>query len=320
MSVDPRTLRDLAQGTGFRPETLEKIIRLGEIAGDVARHPLLSRVLVLKGGTAINLCFGEPRRLSVDLDFNYIGNIDKAAMEVERPEVNRALRIIAQGREYRMQQSADQHGGGKIYLGYRSAAGTPDRVEIDVNYLYRLSLGEPQALRLWQPPTVERPVVSVVGPEELTSGKLVAFFDRAAPRDAYDVSQLPSLRIPGWMSPRMRQIFLAMSTVLPHPIHSYGRERLSRLAAPRVEAELAPMLARAGKIDAAQLAEQAWSTVESLVELSPNEKEFVDLANQGDLEPSLIADDDATFASSLARHPAILWKIDNARRHRRRPD
>ncbi len=50
MSVDPRRLRDLASQTGFRAETLERVIRLGEIAGDVARHPLLSRALVLKGG------------------------------------------------------------------------------------------------------------------------------------------------------------------------------------------------------------------------------------------------------------------------------
>jgi predicted nucleotidyltransferase component of viral defense system len=110
MSVDLRRLRELAAETGFRAETLEKVIRLGEIAGDVARHPLLSRALVLKGGTAINLCFGEPRRLSVDLDFNYVGSLEKAAMEAERPEVERALQIIAQGRGYAIQQSADQHG------------------------------------------------------------------------------------------------------------------------------------------------------------------------------------------------------------------
>ena len=64
--------------------------------------PCFPRALVLKGGTAINLCFGEPRRLSVDLDFNYIGNLDKGAMEAERPDVERALQIIAHGRSYRL--------------------------------------------------------------------------------------------------------------------------------------------------------------------------------------------------------------------------
>ena len=140
MSVDPRRLRELASQTGFRAETLERVIRLGEIAGDVARHPLLSRALVLKGGTAINLCFGEPRRLSVDLDFNYIGRLEKGEMEAERPDIERSLQNIAEGRGYKTQQSAQEHGGRKLYLNYQGAAGTPGRIEVDVNYLYRLPL------------------------------------------------------------------------------------------------------------------------------------------------------------------------------------
>lgn len=316
MSVDPRQLRDLAAETGFRAETLEKVIRLGEVAGDVARHPLLSRALVLKGGTAINLCFGEPRRLSVDLDYNYVGNLQKDAMVAARPEVERALHTIAQGRGYSFQQSAVEHGGRKLFLGYRNSAGTLDRIEVDVNYLYRLPLADTKSLALWQPPRVEQPVVSVVGPEELVGGKLVAFLDRVAPRDAYDVNRLPSVEALRWMSPRMRQVFLAMSTVLPHPVHTYRQERLSRLTAQRIETELAPMLARTEATEASLLTATAWSTVKPLLELSEDEKRFVDLANQGELEPGLIAGGDAAFASTLGRHPAILWKVENARRHR----
>ncbi len=69
-------LDSLAIDTGFRKETLEKVLRLGEVLADVSRHPLLFTVLALKGGTALNLCFGKPTRLSVDLDFNYVGAED----------------------------------------------------------------------------------------------------------------------------------------------------------------------------------------------------------------------------------------------------
>jgi len=74
MNLSESYLTQLALETGFEKETLEKVIRLGEILADVARHPFLSSVLALKGGTALNLCFGEPKRLSVDLDFNYVGS------------------------------------------------------------------------------------------------------------------------------------------------------------------------------------------------------------------------------------------------------
>jgi len=57
-----------AAETGFRIPALEKVVRLGEVVGAVAQHPLLGAALALKGGTALNLAFGQPTRLSVDLD------------------------------------------------------------------------------------------------------------------------------------------------------------------------------------------------------------------------------------------------------------
>jgi predicted nucleotidyltransferase component of viral defense system len=144
VSVSRNLLARLAGETGFRAETLEKVIHLGELAADVSRHPLLSRALVLKGGTALNLCFGSPRRLSVDLDFNYILSVDREAMLRDRPEVERAIDTVARGRGYRVQWSSDEHAGRKVYLGYLSASGTPDRIEVDLNFLFRLPLAEPE--------------------------------------------------------------------------------------------------------------------------------------------------------------------------------
>ena len=63
MNLSADYIEGLASEAGFRPETLEKVIRLGEFAADVGRHPLLSRVLALKGGTALNLMFGSPARV-----------------------------------------------------------------------------------------------------------------------------------------------------------------------------------------------------------------------------------------------------------------
>ena len=135
MNFSADHIEGLATETGFRSETLEKLIRLGELAADIGRHPLLSRALALKGGTALNLMFGSPARLSVDLDFNYVGYEDRPLMQAERPEVERAIVIIGKGQGYRCQHSRDAHAGRKIYLSYVSSAGTPDRIEVDLNSL-----------------------------------------------------------------------------------------------------------------------------------------------------------------------------------------
>jgi hypothetical protein len=95
MKPDRVSLERMAAETGFNVGTLEKVVRLGEFLADIHRHPFLSRVLVLKGGTPLNLGFGPPVRLSVDLDFNYVGALAQEAMLAERPDVERALETIA---------------------------------------------------------------------------------------------------------------------------------------------------------------------------------------------------------------------------------
>ena len=144
-TMDRDRINALAAESGFPPELLEKVIRLGEVAALIARHPLLSRILALKGGTALNLFGGPPPRLSVDLDFNYIGALDRQAMLQERPDVERAVAAIARELKYRIQWSRDEHAGRKIFLNFSGASGSGDRIEVDVNFSQRLPLA---ALRM----------------------------------------------------------------------------------------------------------------------------------------------------------------------------
>jgi len=61
MNVSLEYLKRCADGTGYRIEPLEKVVRLGEMAADIKRHPRLGAVLALKGGTAVQA--SERRRL-----------------------------------------------------------------------------------------------------------------------------------------------------------------------------------------------------------------------------------------------------------------
>jgi hypothetical protein len=62
MSVSLEYLQRCSAETGYAVGPLEKVVRLGEMAGEIGRHPLLGRVLALKGGTALNLCHRGFRR------------------------------------------------------------------------------------------------------------------------------------------------------------------------------------------------------------------------------------------------------------------
>lgn len=315
MNLSAEHIDGLAMESGFRPETLEKVIRLGEMVADIGRHPLLSRVLVLKGGTALNLMFGAPARLSVDLDFNYIGYEDRAKMQADRAEVERATAIIGEGQGYRVQQSRDAHAGRKIYFSYTSSLGTPDRIEVDLNFLFRIPLGEVTTRLLWQPPGITNPKVRVVPLEELFTGKLRATLDRAMPRDLFDTIRLPGYAADDWDTLRLRRTHVALAATLPHPLFEYGQDRFDRVTERAVQEQLVPMLHRDEQPVANELKEQAWSVLKPLVTLDDTEREFIDRVHAGELSPELLFPDEEEMANRLRRHPALLWKIENVKRH-----
>lgn len=316
MKLTVEQLQTFGAETGFRPDTLEKVIRLGEFVADVDRHPLLSRALALKGGTALNLMYGAPARLSVDLDFNYIGEADRARMQRERPDVERALELIGRRQGYRLQWSRDAHAGRKLYLSYASAAGTPDRIEVDLNFLFRTPLGEVSKGELWQPPGIDSPKIAVVPPEELFAGKLRAALDRAIPRDLFDAVRLPGYAGDMWRTLRFRRIHVALAVTLPRPLYEYGRVRFDRVTDRDIQEQLVPMLRAGERPTAADLREQAWEVVAPLVEVDGAEREYIERTHMGELLPELLFPDDEALAERIRRHPAVLWKLENVRKHR----
>src|SRR3546814_11132906 len=108
-----QTLQRIADETGHQLGTLEKVLRLLDLLQEIARDPDLSERLVLKGGTALNVFHLGLDRLSVDIDLNYIGALDRAAMEAERPTVDAALNRLLTSQGYAVRRPPDEHAGGQ---------------------------------------------------------------------------------------------------------------------------------------------------------------------------------------------------------------
>ena len=315
MGVSFECLQRCAAETGFQPGILEKVVRLGELAGDIARHPRLGEALALKGGTPLNLAFGPPRRLSVDLDYNYVAQVDRGAMLADRPLIEEAATVLAERRGYRVQRSANAFAGRKLHLHYRSVLGMGGVIQVDINYLYRLPLDGIEYRTLWQPGELDRPRVAVVGLPELLVGKLLALLDRGSPRDAWDVTGLSGAAAETLATPRFRQLFIALAATLDRPLSTYLRVRLDgRLADPLVADQLTPMLAIDEPPDARALAEHAWDAVAGFLTPTPHEAEYSAAIEQGDLRLELLFPDQPSEAARLAGHPALQWKLANIRR------
>jgi len=314
MSVSADYLLRCAAETGFQAGTLERVVRLGDLAADIARHPRLGDALALKGGTPLNLGFGPPRRLSIDLDYNYVAQLDRDSMLAERPEIEAAVVQIAERQGFRVQTSAEAFAGRKLHLHYAAALDRAGVVQIDLNYLHRLPLDATATMTLWQPGELDRPSVRAVGLSELLVGKLLALLDRGSPRDAWDVANLPPAVGGTLLEPRFRRLFLAMAAALDLPLPRYRQERLSASLTDKIVADqLSPMLSGDERPDAGRLAAAAWEALAPLVHLTLDETAFFAAIDQGDLRLELLFPDDTAEAIRLALHPALQWKITNAR-------
>jgi len=308
-----------AAATGFRPESFEKVARLLDVLAGLRSHPFLRSRIALKGGTALNLFILDVPRLSVDLDLNVVGAVERETMLSERPKVEQALGAVCSRLGLQVRRAPGEHAGGKWRLAYTSSFGRPGTLEIDLNFLLRTPLwpvrpGDSRAVGSLRARDV--PLIDV---HELAAGKLAALFDRSASRDLFDVVGLlrgGQLReellrlgfvVYGGASRRdWRQVSLADVTADP--------VEMDRQLLPMLRADLAP-----ARGDLARWAEslvvECRRLLQILLPFDEREIEFLTRLNDGgEIAPELLTPDPA-LKSIIARHPALLWKAQRVRRH-----
>lgn len=81
-----RELEEGATALGVRADMLERVDRLVEALRRIETHEALANRYALKGGTALNLFWLAPPRLSVDIDVNFIGEVERAHLASVRED------------------------------------------------------------------------------------------------------------------------------------------------------------------------------------------------------------------------------------------
>ena len=190
MRLSRERLQREAATTGFRVEILEKVAHLLELLDGFNRHPYMKGRLALKGGTALNLFVFDAPRLSIDIDVNYVGQLDREAMLAERPEVERALEAVCGRADIAVERAPGSHAGGKWRLRYESAEGQIASLELDINYMLRAPLWNPTPAVAKPVGTLPTPAFPILDIHELAAGKLAALLARQASRDLFDAHRL----------------------------------------------------------------------------------------------------------------------------------
>ncbi|MCY3880008.1 MAG: nucleotidyl transferase AbiEii/AbiGii toxin family protein [Rhodobacteraceae bacterium] len=315
-----QTLQRLADKTGHQPGTLEKVLRLLDLLQEIARDRVLADRIVLKGGTALNLFHLGLDRLSVDIDLNYVGALDRAAMEAERPDVDAALERLLTSQGYGIRRRPDEHAGGKWLARYASALGGNATLEVDVNYMARQPLFGMARMESLPLGGMQAKDVLVLNLHEIVAGKLVALIDRHAARDLFDARRILSIDRLDWS--RIKAAMLAMG--------ASGRRDWRARSIDAIEGDphefsqkLAICLPRdsfaaRGEVDAwiEETVALCRERFAFLFDLTANERAFLDgVLDHGEINAGLleIAPEIRTRIEAM---PMLAWKTRHVREHR----
>jgi len=321
MKIRPDQLQRAAAATGFQASPLEKVLRLIDLLDAIFRHPYLKDRLVLKGGTALNLFTLDLPRLSVDIDLNYIGAVDRETMLAERPEVDRALQAVCARQGLRVRRMPGEHAGGKWRLSYDRAGGGTGTLEMDLNFLLRIPLWVPEGRDSSELLGRSARGIPVLTLHELAAGKLSALFSRTAGRDLFDAVGI--LAHEDLSSTRLRPAFVAYGAmnrrdwreIRAEDVEMDPRE-VSRKLLPVLRSDHAP--APPDLADwCRQLDGRCRELLAGILPLTQPEVEFLERVNEhGEIRPDLLSTD-PSIQERLLEHPALLWKARNVRRHRK---
>ena len=201
-------------------------------------------------------------------------------MQAERPGIAEALQAVFRREDYTVRLTpGDSHAGGKWSLRYPTAFGLSGRIDVDVNYMYRVPLWPvtPMASRpLGSWSAAEFPVVDLY---ELAAGKLAALFARRTARDLFDSSLIFSIE--GLDIERLRVAFVLYGAMnrrdwrhISTDAIDFDPLELTRHLLPALLIDGARELQAAGYGEA--LLEECRSALSALLPFTDSERRFLD--------------------------------------------
>jgi len=313
------TLQRIASETGLPAATLEKVLRLLDVLQAIAEDRVLKTRIALKGGTALNVFYLRLDRLSVDIDLNYVGAVDRAAMEADRPLIDEALLHLLEAQGYQVRRQPPGHAGGKWVARYASALGGGATIEVDLNYMARGPLFGVRAMSSTPLGGVSATGIPVLDIHEVVAGKLVALLDRRAARDLFDARRILETQTLDWSL--VRAGVLAWGAAGRRDWREASLEDIG--GDPKeLRQKLAICLPRdffeaAGGVDAWIVDSIALcrAGLAPLFERSAGETAFLDrLLDAGEIDPSGLGVEEEVKAR-IANMPMLGWKAQNVRQH-----
>ena len=309
-----------AEATGFKAEMVEKVLHLLNLLNALNSHPFLKSKWVLKGGTALNMFKLDLPRLSVDIDLNYIGALDREEMLAERPQIEQAAQAVFSREGFTTKRVPGEHAGGKWRLSYQSYTGQSGNLEVDMNYMYRLPLWDIQPADSHPLVDFQAKNIPVLDIHELAAGKLAALLARGQARDLFDCHRI--LSMDDLEKDRLRVAFVTYGgmnrkdwrTVSIEDVDSDTAE-LTRLLIPTLHVRETKEQVSPAEYGA-RLVRECREGLSVVLPFTDSEQAFLDLLlDRGVIDPTLLTADES-LQRRIQSQPLLEWKALNVRKHK----
>lgn len=314
-SYSKQALDIIAKEQGFIRDNLEKVMRLAEIINYFHDNDLLSKFLVLKGGTAINLTVFQLPRLSVDIDLDFTADCDRGTMLTVRQDVNSEILRYMESEGYHVASgSKNPHTLDSWVFHYMNSAGNNDGIKIEINYSDRCHI-LPATETFVSIPFLSDMRVRSLSPIELFATKINALIGRSAARDIYDVYNMIEHQL---FTREEEQIMLRKAIVFyltvgssrkdnNTPIEFIDFPQIDKVRFPQIRSQLLPVLRRSEHFDFELAKTKVKDFLVGLLVLTDSEKEYVQNFNNRKYVPELLFESQE-IVERIKRHPMALWK------------
>ena len=313
MSYSEDYISNFGKQTGFINSNIEKVIRLLDVLAfiDSDLDPYHEK-LVLKGGTAINLMITNLARLSVDIDLDYIGSLDKEKMGVDRDAIMSALDNFMLKEGYALSKEKSR---GSVILAsrtysYTNAFGNRDNIKVEINFIDRIHVCpsiRKKANYFDKEVMVQTPLEA-----ELLGMKIAALIDRHKPRDLFDIYKLKGY-MPNLDKDRVRKLavfYLSLDGIFE--LNESSFDNVNKITQDSIKKELQPVLAKGNVFDLKAAKEQVINFLKELLTLSDKEDKYLEEFSKGNFDPYLLFE--PNDAERAAKHPMAKWRAANLKK------
>ena len=310
----------IVEATGFKAEMVEKVLHLLNLLNLLNSHPFLKGKWVLKGGTALNMFMLALPRLSVDIDLNYIGALDREEMLAERPRIEQAAQAVFSREGFTTKRVPNEHAGGKWRLSYQSFTGQSGNLEVDINFMFRQLLWDIQPADSHPLGDFQARNIPVLDIHELAAGKLAALVARGQARDLFDCHRI--LSMDDLEKDRLRIAFVTYGGMnrkdwrtIAIEVVDFDAAELTRLLVPTLHVRESKEQVSPAEYGA-RLVRECREGLSAVLPFTDAERAFLDrLLDRGVIDPTLLTAD-ASLQRRIQGQPLLQWKALNVRRHK----